>query len=105
MAHFAHIGADNIVKGVYRFYDEADGSSPEPADIGDAEAGAQAFFSAALPGWVSGDFVKKTSYNGTMRKNYAGIGHTWDAGRDAFIEPCPGPGWVLNEDTCRWEQP
>jgi hypothetical protein len=40
-----------------------------------------------------------------MRKNYAGIGMTWDAGRDAFIAPKPYNSWVLNETTCRWEAP
>jgi hypothetical protein len=60
-------------------------------------------------GWV------QTSYNThggqhpedrPLRKNFAGIGFTYDAGRDAFIPPQPeGEGWTLNEDTCLWEQP
>ena len=40
-----------------------------------------------------------------LHKNYAGIGMTWDAGRDAFISPKPYNSWVLNESTCRWEAP
>jgi hypothetical protein len=48
---------------------------------------------------------KQTSYNGNMRKNYAGIGFKYDADRDAFISPSPFNSWVLNEDTCRWESP
>ena len=58
---------------------------------------------------------KQTSYNtykgvhrlgGTpFRKNYAGIGYTYDETRDAFIEPQPYPSWTLNEDTCCWEAP
>ena len=40
-----------------------------------------------------------------LRKNYAGIGYTYDAGRDAFIPPKPYASWVLNETTCRWEAP
>ena len=58
---------------------------------------------------------KRTSYNtqggvhtqgGTpFRKNYAGIGYTYDAQRDAFIPPKPYPSWVLNEDTCLWDAP
>lgn len=40
-----------------------------------------------------------------LRKNYAGIGHTYDAGRDAFYAPQPYPSWTLNEDTCIWESP
>lgn len=57
----------------------------------------------------------QTSYNtvggihvlgGTpLRKNYAGIGYTYDAIRDAFIAPQPYQSWVLNEDTCVWEPP
>ena len=40
-----------------------------------------------------------------LRKNYAGIGYTYDAQRDAFIPPQPFPSWVLNEDTCLWDAP
>jgi hypothetical protein len=40
-----------------------------------------------------------------LRKNYAGIGYTYDSGRDAFIPPKPYPSWTLNEDTCLWESP
>jgi hypothetical protein len=40
-----------------------------------------------------------------FRKNYAGIGHTYDAQRDAFIAAKPFPSWVLDEDTCVWEPP
>jgi len=47
----------------------------------------------------------ETSYNGNFRKNYAGIGYTYDSTRDAFISPQPYPSWLLNEDTCQWESP
>jgi hypothetical protein len=47
----------------------------------------------------------KTSYNGNIRKNFAGIGYTYDEGRDAFIPPKPYQSWLLNEDTCQWEAP
>jgi hypothetical protein len=47
----------------------------------------------------------ETSYDGAIRKNYAGIGYTYDQDRDAFIPPKPYPSWVLNEDTCRWDAP
>jgi len=59
-------------------------------------------------GWV------QTSYNTSggqhpegrpLRKNYAGIGYTYDSGRDAFIPPQPFASWTLNEDTCWWESP
>jgi hypothetical protein len=47
----------------------------------------------------------QTSYNNNFRKNYAGIGFTYDTARDAFIPPKPYPSWTLNEDTCRWDSP
>jgi hypothetical protein len=43
--------------------------------------------------------------NKAFRKNYAGIGYTYDEERDAFIPPKQYPSWVLNEDTCLWESP
>ena len=49
--------------------------------------------------------VKRTSYNGKIRKNYAAIGYTYDATRDAFIAPKPFNSWVLDEATCRWQAP
>jgi len=53
-----------------------------------------------LPGtWV------QTSYNNNIRKNYAGVGYTYDFARDAFYAPQPYPSWTLNEDTCQWEAP
>lgn len=53
---------------------------------------------------LGGTWVQ-TSYNGNMRKNYASMGDTYDATRDAFISPQPFPSWTLVEDTCRWEAP
>ena len=47
----------------------------------------------------------RTSYNGNIRKNYAGIGYTYDVDRDAFIPPKPYASWVLNEETAQWEAP
>jgi hypothetical protein len=47
----------------------------------------------------------QTSYNGSIRKNYAGIGYTYDFGKDAFIPSQPYSSWILNEDTCNWEAP
>jgi hypothetical protein len=48
---------------------------------------------------------KQTSYNNNIRKNYAGIGYTYDSQRDAFIPPKPFNSWILNETTCQWEAP
>ena len=47
----------------------------------------------------------QTSYNNNFRKNYAGIGFTYDKTRDAFIAPKPYPSWILDEDTCQWNAP
>ena len=47
----------------------------------------------------------QTSYSGSIRKNYAGVGFTYDATRDAFIAPQPYPSWTLDETTCRWISP
>ena len=52
----------------------------------------------------AGEWIQ-TSYNGSIRKNYAGIGFTYDTELDAFIPPQPYDSWVLNEETCNWESP
>jgi hypothetical protein len=48
---------------------------------------------------------KQTSYNGNIRKNFAGVGYSYDQTRDAFIPPKPFNSWTLDEDTCLWEAP
>ncbi len=53
---------------------------------------------------LGGTWVQ-TSYNGNIRKNYAGMGDTYDTTRDAFIAPQPYNSWTLNEDTCLWDSP
>lgn len=53
---------------------------------------------------LGGTWVQ-TSYNSTIRKNFAGIGYTYDSERDAFIPPKPFASWELNETTCLWEAP
>ena len=53
---------------------------------------------------LGGTWVQ-TSYNANFRKNFAGIGFSYDAERDAFIPPKPFESWTLNEDTCNWEAP
>jgi hypothetical protein len=47
----------------------------------------------------------QTSYNANIRKNYAGVGFTYDAERDAFIAPKPFESWLLDEETCQWKAP
>ena len=53
---------------------------------------------------LGGTWVK-TSYNESIRKNYAGIGYTYDTVKDAFIAPKPHASWTLNNTTCKWESP
>ena len=53
---------------------------------------------------LSGTWVQ-TSYNGSIRKNYAGIGYAYDSTKDAFIAPKPYASWTLNNTTCKWESP
>jgi hypothetical protein len=93
MAHFAEIDETNTVVQVIVVHNN------ELLDNGvESEAKGVAFCQSLLGGnWV------QTSYNGNIRKNYAGIGFTYDAVRDAFIPPKPTEGeWVLDEDTCNW---
>lgn len=98
MAHFAQIDENNLVIQVVVVANpvllDADGNESESIGIE---------FCQSLIGegtqWV------QTSYNGRIRKNYAGIGYTYDLQRDAFIPPQPFASWVLNEDTCRWDAP
>jgi hypothetical protein len=95
MAHFAQLDESNIVTQVIVVHNN------ELLDNGvESEAKGVAFCQSLLGGnWV------QTSYNGTIRKNFAGIGFTYDQTRDAFIPPKPEEGnWVLNEDTCIWEE-
>ena len=56
-------------------------------------------------GNLRGQRCVRTSYNGTIRKNYAGIGFRYDDDLDAFIPPQPFASWILNEETAQWEAP
>jgi hypothetical protein len=84
MAHWAEIDENNIVLRV------TVGSNKEP------DEGYQWLVDNLGGTWV------KTSYNGNIRKNYAGIGMIYDKDRDAFIPPKPEGDWVLDEETCSW---
>lgn len=57
-----------------------------------------------LVGNLGGRWIK-TSFNGSIRKNFASVGFTYDEERDAFIAPKTFDSWILNEDTCIWEAP
>jgi hypothetical protein len=101
MAHFAKINVNtNQVVHVSAVdnWNIVDGEGNEIEAIGIA-------YLESVHGSDSNFIWRQTSYNNNMRKNYAGVGMTWDAGRDAFISPKPYNSWVLNEDTCRWDPP
>ena len=89
MAHFAEIDENNIVTRVLVVSD-------------DQEHRGQEFLANDL---VLGGLWIQTSYNSRIRKNYAGIGMSFDPVRDAFIAPQPFASWILDEETCRWEAP
>lgn len=96
MAHFAEIGLDNTVLRVIAVNNAEllNGDGVEQESLG-------ADFCRNLFGgtWV------QTSYNGNIRKNFAGQGFTYDSDRNAFIPPKPFASWTLDETTCRWEPP
>ena len=92
MAHFAKLGTGNIVEQVVVVSN----------DIATTEQAGVDFLNNL---YKSRDVWKQTSYNGNIRKNFAGKGYTYDQTRDAFIPPKPFNSWILNEDTCLWEAP
>ena len=102
MAHFAKLGTGNIVTRV----------TVVSNDIATTEQAGIDFLNTLHK---TNDVWKQTSYNtqggvhklgGTpFRKNYAGMGYSYDEDRDAFIPPQRYKGWVLNETTCQWEAP
>ena len=83
MSHFAEIDKDGIVQRVI----VAEQDFINSGKVGDSF------------NWV------QTSYNGNFRKQFPGIGYTYDKTRDAFIEPKPFASWILDEDTCVWNAP
>ena len=96
MAHFAELDSNGVVQRVIVVAnkDTADANGNELESIG-----------VAFCQKLFGGNWKQTSYNGNIRKNYAGVGYTYDAGIDAFVPPKPYPSWVLNSNTAQWEAP
>ena len=97
MAHFAKIGLNSKVIAVLVV------NNNELLDSnGDEQEVNGITFLTNTTGWA---LWKQTSYNNSTRKNYAGIGYTYDEDRDAFISPKPsGSPRVLNEKTCQWDR-
>jgi hypothetical protein len=91
MAHYAFLDENNIVTEVIVGIDETEtieGLTPE-----------------VWYGNFRAQVCKRTSYNGNIRKNYAGVGYTYDADRDAFIAPKPDNATGFDEVTCQWIVP
>ena len=95
MAHFAELDANNVVLRVIVV------GNPDTADANGVE---KEYIGAAFCERLLGGTWKQTSYNGNIRKNYAGIGYTYDTGLDAFITSQPYPSWALDENA-NWQAP
>jgi hypothetical protein len=91
MAHFAQMDGSTVTRVVVVHNNDA---PDEAAGV----AFCKSLFGADTE-WL------QCSYNANMRKNYPGIGYTFDAVRDAFTPPRPGEDWMLDENTCRWIDP
>jgi len=104
MAHYALINLNNIVVQVISGVDEdviqidLDGK-----EVGGTSQAWEQFYSSRP--WFEGLTCKRTSYNGNIRANYAGIGYTYDPNFDVFIAPRPYPSWKLNYTIFQWEAP
>ena len=100
MAHFAEIGENNIVKRVI----VAEQDFIDSGAVGDSSNWIQTSYNTR-----GGVHYAPNSHEPdggiALRKNYAGIGFTYDSDRDAFYQLQPYPSWLLNEDTCQWESP
>lgn len=94
MAHFAELNENNIVLRVTVVANDV---------LKDENGVEQEALGLEHLKHLGGRWVQ-TSYNNNIRKNYAGIGYTYDKDRDAFIPPKPEGNCVLNEETCRWEE-
>ena len=104
MAHYALLDENNIVIEVITGVDEnIIQTDLDGTQVGGSSEAWEEFY-ATRP-WLNATSCKRTSYNGNIRKNYAGIGYFYDSTKDAFITPKPFNSWILNEDTCRWEAP
>jgi len=104
MAHFAKLSPDNVVVYVTVGRDEDNGRENElTARTGDVYK--QTSYNTRGGVYFNSDGTVHPNQSKAFRKNFAGLGYTYDAGRDAFIPPKPYNSWQLNETTCLWEAP
>ena len=100
MSHFAEINSDNIVTNII----VAEQDFIDSGAVGNADTWIQTSYNTR--GGVHYAPNSQTPDGGVaLRKNYAGIGSTYDASKDAFYEPQPYPSWTLDNDTCQWNPP
>ena len=98
MAHFAQLDANSIVTQVIVVSNDVINNEPFPQSEPIGVAFCQSLYGIDTS-WV------QTSYNGSFRYNYAGVGYIFDATAQAFIAPKPYPSWLLNTNTFQWEAP
>ena len=104
MAHFAKLDSENIVIFVTVGRDEDDGKEAElTARTGDVYK--QTSYNTRGGVHYQSDGTPSADQSKAFRKNYAGLGYTYDAQKDAFIPPKPYESWVLNDSTCLWDAP
>jgi hypothetical protein len=101
MAYYAFLDENNIVTEVITGVDE----NITQIDLDGTEVGGSSEAWETFYGNFRNQVCKRTSFNGNVRKNYAGIGYTYDETLDAFIPPKPFESWILNEETCIWKAP
>ena len=104
MAHFARLNKDNIVDYVVVGRDEDNGMEDRlTARTGDVYK--QTSYNTRGGVHYQADGTPSADQSKAFRKNFAGLGYTYDAGRDAFIPPKPFASWVLDEASCLWNAP
>ena len=101
MTHYAFLDEKNIVTEVIVGVDEY----ITQIDLDGTNVGGSSEAWETWYGNFRGQLCKRTSYNGSYRKNYAGIGYTFDSKRDAFIAPKPANAIGFDEETCQWIVP
>jgi len=98
MAHFAKLDQNNVVLNIDVVSNDAINNLSFP----DSESVGVAFLTEWSGGYTN---WKQTSYNANFRKNFAGVGYTYDQSIDAFVPPKPFNSWLLNTNTAQWEPP
>jgi hypothetical protein len=102
MAHYALIDSDNVVVQVITGVDETVTQNDNGTPVGGSTEAWEQFYQNQP--WHQGLFCKRTSYNNKIRKQFAGIGMSYDPNRDEFVDIQPYPSWQLDENN-DWQPP